>query len=77
MECNLPGTAVDDVLSLLEFVKLGALPPQQIDGEYGEYPRPILSLIFSFTINIFSNGNFSLMLPLKPKWNLYTKKLDL
>jgi len=58
VECNLPSSAVSEILSLLDFIKSGALPPQHLDGEFGE----------------FSNGNFALMLPLKPKWNLYTKK---
>jgi len=53
VESNLSAAALGEVEGLLEAVRAGALPPQHIDGDYGEY----------------SNGSFVLMLPTKQKWN--------
>jgi len=57
VECNLDSNSVTEVVEFLELVKSGFVEPNSIDAEYGEY----------------SNGNFALMLPLKPKWDQPTK----
>eukprot|EP00026_Physarum_polycephalum_P010577 Phypoly_transcript_10743.p1 GENE.Phypoly_transcript_10743~~Phypoly_transcript_10743.p1 ORF type:complete len:425 (-),score=70.88 Phypoly_transcript_10743:10-1224(-) len=56
VECNLESSGVKDIVTFLEMVKQGFVEPTSIDADYGE----------------FTNGTFSIMLPLKPKWNLYT-----
>jgi len=53
VEANLSCGALEEVAGLLEVIRADALPAQHIDGEYAEY----------------SNGNFTLMLPRKPKWD--------
>jgi glyoxylase-like metal-dependent hydrolase (beta-lactamase superfamily II) len=57
VECNLESSNVKDVVTFLEMVKQGFVEPSSIDSDYGD----------------FNNGTFSIMLPLKPKWNMYTK----
>jgi len=48
VEANLAVTSVDEISTLLEIVEAGAIPPQHVDGEYGE----------------FTNGTFTVMMPL-------------
>jgi hypothetical protein len=52
VEENLSITALDDMLQMLSLIKAGVLPPQHVDGEYGEY----------------SLNSLTVMLPLRPKW---------
>jgi len=52
VEANLSPNSLDEMISFLEFIKMGAISPLSIDGDYGE----------------FTNNTFSILLPLKAKW---------
>eukprot|EP01062_Namystynia_karyoxenos_P035246 TRINITY_DN25846_c0_g1_i1.p1 TRINITY_DN25846_c0_g1~~TRINITY_DN25846_c0_g1_i1.p1 ORF type:complete len:393 (+),score=108.50 TRINITY_DN25846_c0_g1_i1:70-1179(+) len=52
VEPGMPADSIDQALALLEAVRAGAVMPSQIDDGFGE----------------FTNGQFSFMLPLTPKW---------
>ncbi|GAB5372052.1 hypothetical protein AAMO2058_001632600 [Amorphochlora amoebiformis] len=52
VESSLSPSSIPDMLTLLEIVKMGGLHATHVDSGYGE----------------FSNGTFSIMMPLKPKW---------
>jgi len=52
VEANLSSNSLEEMLNFLEMIKVGAIAPVSIDGEYGEY----------------TNNTFSIMLPLKAKW---------
>lgn len=53
VEENLDVSALDKALDMMIFIQAGAVNAQHKDGEYGE----------------FCVENFTLMMPLKPKWN--------
>jgi len=52
VEANLGVGSLEEMTTMLEVVRAGALQPQHVDGDYGE----------------FSNGTFTVMMPLKVKW---------
>jgi len=53
VESNLASVALEEIHEFMEILRSGVLSPTHIDGEFGE----------------FSNGAFTVMMPLKPKWN--------
>eukprot|EP01122_Echinamoeba_exundans_P002929 TRINITY_DN1292_c0_g2_i8.p1 TRINITY_DN1292_c0_g2~~TRINITY_DN1292_c0_g2_i8.p1 ORF type:complete len:270 (-),score=34.17 TRINITY_DN1292_c0_g2_i8:1569-2378(-) len=60
VEENMAPSALGQAMDLMSFIQAGAVKAQHVDGEYGE----------------FSVENFTLMMPLRPKWASHSPTAD-